>query len=65
MKKIVKVTFILMFILGLICGMLIGFVRPFLQENFINFTSLLIAYSMIIGSFGIVYVIVCNNKYVA
>jgi hypothetical protein len=65
MKKIVKVTFILMFILGLICGMLIGFIRPFVQENFINFTSLLIAYSMIIGSFGIVYVIVCNNKYVA
>lgn len=65
MKKIVKVTFILMFILGLICGMLIGFIRPFVQENFINFTSLLISYSMIIGSFGIVYVIVSNNKYVA
>jgi hypothetical protein len=66
MKKVAKITFISMFIIGLILGITIGVASPLIQqENFINTMSLSVAVSMIAGAIGIVYSIVKNTKYVA
>ena len=64
MKKIVKITFISMFIIGLILGITIGVTSPLIQqETFINTMSLSVAVSMIAGAIGIVYSIVKTTQY--
>ena len=64
MKKIVKITFISMFIIGLILGITIGVTSSLIQqETFINTMSLSVAVSMIAGAIGIVYSIVKTTQY--
>jgi hypothetical protein len=66
MKKVAKITFISMFIIGLILGITIGIASPLIQqESFINTISLSVVVSMIAGAIGIVYSIAKTTQYTA